>query len=273
MMWLPIFKHLLPHAKAWRLVIDRALRQFFVGLSDAPEDAQAYQDGVWLDYRPQSTSKLDAWEDQFALMRSGLSEQERRDRLSGTWKALGGQDPRYLQDTLQAAGFEVFVHEWWEPTGGTVAGGSVDGDVVPVVRNPLLVINNGQATFVTECGEALAECGEALAECGETSDPVGYPLVNKITSSVRNLTVLAGEALAECGETLAECGEFDGFTTTQREYDIPVDTGLWPFFLYIGDEAYPDPATLPAGRRDEFEALCLKICPAEQWLGIIVQYT
>ena len=273
MTWLNVFKHLLPHAKAWRLVIDRALRQLFVGLSDAPQDAQDYQDGVWFDYRPQETTKLELWEDQFALMRSGLTEQERRDRLDGTWKALGGQSPRYIQDTLQAAGFPVFVHEWWVPSVEHPTGGSVNNDVVPVVRNPLLVLNIGEIIFVTECGEALAECGEALAECGETTDPVGYPLVNKITASVRNLTVLCGEAVAECGEALAECGEFDGFTVQQREYDIPVDEDLWPFFVYIGDSTFPDTATIPAGRRDEFEALCLKICPTEQWLGILVQYS
>jgi len=57
-----------------------------------------------------------------------------------------------------------------------------------------------------------------------------------------------------------------------REYIIPNDPTKWPFFLYIGGENFPDQATVPQARRDEFEDLCLKICPTEQWLGILVTY-
>ena len=271
MTWLSVFKHLLPHAKAWRLVIDRALRQLFVGLADAPQDVQDYQDGVWFDYRPQETTKLQQWEDQFALMRYGLTEQERRDRLDGTWKALGGQSPRYIQDTLQAAGFDVFVHEWWEPSVEHPTGGSVNGDVVPVARNPFLYLWDGVSPrqFVG-CGHDLAFCGGDDLFANSSDSPPGYPLVNKIVTAVT--ATGCGHDLLFCGGDGAAAGAGE-LTYLRKQYIIPADPTKYPFFLYIGGQTFPEQANGPAARRDEFEDLCLKICPTEQWLGILVSYS
>lgn len=272
MNWLNRIKHLLPTARAWRLIVDKQLRQFFDGLGEAVgQDAEDFIDGVYTDLDPQLTRALDKWETQFALPASGLTEQQRRDRLDATWKALGGQDPRYLQDTLQAAGFDVFIHEWWEPT-SRVTGGSVNNDDVPVARNPLLVLSDDEVTYLTEAGEALAEAGEAIMEAGNTVDIRGYPLVNKITESIKNVISLAGEAVMEAGEVEAEAGQFDGFIFAEKAFPIPTDPGLFPFFLYIGGATYPELAQVDPKRRNEFETLCLKICPTEQWLGILAEY-
>lgn len=136
---LSAFKLLLPSGKAWRLTIGRQLREFFTGLSVEPGDAQDYQDGGWDDYRPAGTTKLDQWEDQFGLISTALTETERRDRLAATWKAQGGQSPRYLQDTLQNAGFPLFIHEWWVP-----------GTTPPIPRNPNAWISpDGTGSFIT----------------------------------------------------------------------------------------------------------------------------
>ena len=263
MTFLRVFKHLLPNARAWRITVDKKLRQFFEGLSGVGGDVKAFFDGVWLDIFPQTTRELDAWETQWGLRDTGLTEQQRRDRLDATWKALGGQDPRYIQDTLQANGFDVYVHEWWEP-----------GTNPPVVRNPLLHIRRGSGlpSFTVECDMPLAQCGEPTAEAGEGVGPTGYPLVNKIFITAPDILPLCGEELAACGEPDALCGNYFQFRFELREYIVPADPNTWPYFLYIGGETFGDLAQVDPKRRDEFEALCLKICPAQQWLGIIVEF-
>ena len=73
-------------------------------------------------------------------------------------------------------------------------------------------------------------------------DPPGYPLVNKTSSE-------------------------------DTVYVIPADPTKYPYFLYIGAATFPETANIPAARKNEFEQLCLKISPTEQWLGILVTYS
>lgn len=270
MTFLNVFKHLLPNARAWRITVDKQLRQFFDGLSASGDDIKLFFDEILFDILPARTRELDAWEDQFGLRRTGaLSEAERRLRLDAAWKSIGGQDPRYIQDTLQANGFNVFIHEWWEP--GTEPAPGVKACTTP--RNPLLVLRNtsGSITYVAECGELLAQCGEVTAEAGNTLDPQGYPLVNKVVMTTPAI-IGCGELLAEAGETVIECGNFSEFVEIPLEYTIPTDPLKWPYFLYIGGETFGDLAQVDPARKDEFEELCLKICPTQQWLGILVEY-
>jgi len=259
-----VFQHVLPNARAWRLTIDKKLRQLFVGLGDASQDVRTFYDLVLDDLYPSTTRALDEWEAQFGLPTTGLTEQQRRDRLAATWRALGGQDPRYIQDTLQANGFDVYVHEWWEP-GTEPPIGSHD---CATPRNPLMWLRRSTLPVYP-----AVDCGEPLAECGNGIEPPGYPLVNKVFSSVKDEEVLCGEVDAECGEVDAECGNYLGFRLVAQEYIIPLDPDKWPYFLYIGGEVFGTLAQVDPKRRDEFEALCLKICPTQQWLGIIVEYS
>lgn len=241
MEWLDTFKQLLPNARAWRITVEKTLRQFFDGLAGTPEDVQTFLDGVYDDLNPQLTDQLTEWEAQFNLATdSSLTTQERRDRLAGAWSAVGGQDPVYIQETLRAAGFDVYVHEWWVPTGGTPAGGSVDGDVTPVARNPFDYLWDGvaQPDFVG-CGHDDAYCNSDVFFSNANNTKPGFPITNN----------------------------------TQAAPVIPVDTTKYPFFLYIGGQTFPDQAIVAASRRIEFENLCLKICPTEQWLGMLITYT
>lgn len=270
--WLDVFKHLLPNARAWRITVEKRLRQFFQGLTGIGEDSKAFFDGVYNDLDPQKTRELDNWEKQFGLPSGSLTEQERRDRLDATWKALGGQSPRYIQDTLQAAGFDVYVHEWWEPIPGRPNGGSIDGDVTPLARDPFLYLWDGSAPrqFIGS-GHDLAYCGGDDMFSNSQQDPPGYPLVNKILES--NVGPIgSGHIQLFSGGLIAASGA-DTVSYTQKQYVIPNDPTKYPFFLYIGGQNFPDLATIPSARRDEFEDLCLKICPTEQWLGILVNYS
>ncbi|MCH9837704.1 YmfQ family protein [bacterium] len=270
-MWLRVVAHLLPRAKAWRLTVDKYLRQFCEGLAGAlGAPAKLFYDQAYEDTRPEVTRELAAWETHWGLQGSGITEQERRGRLSATWKALGGQSPRYIQDTLRGNGFDVYVHEWWVP--GTEAAIGVKACATP--RSPLLYLRREftNTSLGVECGEALAACGEAFAECGNGVEPRGYPLVNKILQTAPDLLALCGETLAEAGEATMVCGSYEAFVTTLRPYSVPSDVTKWPYFLYIGAQDITGIAQVDPKRRDEFEALCLKICPAQQWLGILAEY-
>ena len=231
-MFLRMFQHLLPRARAWSITIDTQLRQFFDGLTGLPSDVRTFADEVWSDIDPQLTRELDAWEAQFNLLGTVLTTQERRDRLDAAWKALGGQSPRYIQDTIQGAGFNVFIHEFWD---------SASFPPPLTVRDPNTVISDpGTIDFLLSCDATTAICGHAEAVCGASQSPRGILLVNKPDDTARV---------------------------------IPVDPNEWRYILYFGGVTFGDFAQVPLSRKDEFEALCLKLSPAQQWLGLIVEYT
>lgn len=238
---LNLIKHLLPRATAWNITINKQLRQFFEGLVQAFVPVfRLFLDLILLDLHPQTTRELSAWETQFAIQDNGVfTEQERRDNLAARWTEKGGQSPRYIQDELQAAGFNVWVHEWWVPNTNP-----------PVARDPTALLTGESTTvWVNECGEAVAECGEVTSECGEPYLVVNsrYPLVNVLL-------------------------EFENGVFVPVDYTVPTDPARWPFFLYIGAETFPDSATIPIDRKDEFERLCLKLCPCHLWIGALVDY-
>jgi hypothetical protein len=165
MLYLRIFQHLLPRAEAWKITTEKTLRKFFEGLAESYRDVRVYIDLVYEDLFPTSTRALDLWEQHFGLLR-GPTEQARRMNVDAAWKATGGQSPRYIQDVLQAAGFDVYVHEWWDGT-------------EPRVRRDPRLYTSPPAIGTVQCGEPLALCGEPSAVCdGFLANDPGY-LVNE----------------------------------------------------------------------------------------------
>lgn len=233
---LNLFKHLLPRARAWQITIEKQLRQFIAGMADGGQDAKEFLELVWLDLFPATTRQLSTWEAQFGLpTNTDLSDTDRRNRLSAAWAAQGGQDPQYIQDTLQEAGFDVYVHEWWVP-----------GTSPPVVRNPGIVFGGQEFG----CGDPIMECGETDAECGNSYEALGqtgYALVNK-------LYTVSGDALERV------------------EYTIPTVKNDWRYCIYLCGENFGDFASIPASRQGEFEDLALKICPAHLWIIVGVTF-
>jgi len=259
-MFLEVIKHLLPTARAWRITVDKTLRQFFEGLTGTFAEIRLYVDLVWLDIYPQTTRDVAAWEEQFGLPNTTLTNQQRRDRVDGAWKSSGGQSPRYIQDSIQAAGFNVFIHEWWEPV-----------DV-----------------FAAECGVPTAECGEPTAICGAIIG-VAQPIAAEPRDPSKVLTdgsvpfgyfLNSGGSVAVCGGVKAISGAANGVSggllvnkPAKIIYQIPTNPAQWPYVLYFGAQTYGERATVDVARREEFEALCLKLCPAQQWIGLIVEYS
>lgn len=231
-----LFQHLLPRAAAWSITIDKNLRRLFGVFGDDLSDLREYLELIWFDLFASTTREITMWEAQFGLPDADLDDAARRSRLDATWKATGGQSPRYIQDTLQAAGFPVYIHEWWVP-----------GTDPPVARNPNVLF--GEQLF--GCGDAIMECGEDEAQCGNGYAAVsvpGYALVNK-------LYYVSGDELVRV------------------EYALDLAEEQFPFCFYVGGETFGDLAVLPASRKEEFEDLLLKICPAQQWIIILVDFT
>lgn len=168
--YLRMLQHLLPNGLAWRTTVAKKLRSFFVGLSATLQNARDFIDLVFADLFPDTTRELAEWEAQFALD-TQVDDADRRSALAGAWQAQGGQSPRYLQDTMQAAGFDVYIHEFW--SGANVAPRTVR-DPRTYTDLPLI----GQ----TQCGDDGAECGEADAFCSRflVNNP-GYLVNNTLT--------------------------------------------------------------------------------------------
>jgi len=264
MTFFKMIEHLLPTGQAWHLTIDKMLRKFLLGFETLGSDVKDYFDLIYLDLLPRTTRQLDLWEKQFDIRETGLSEQARRDRLDATWKALGGQDLSYLEDTLRNAGFDVFIHEWFEP-----------GTDPPVARDPTLVIRRFafETTFLTELGDTLSQAGEVVMQLGNSLDPQGYPLVNKFFPTEKDLISDCGVATMECGEALALCGSYEQLIIRQKEYFVEDNPAQFPFYIYVGGPVFGDIAEVAANRRDELERLVLKHFAGQLWVGMLVKYS
>jgi len=252
------FQHLLPSALAWRITVQKKLRSLFEGLTGTPSDARDYVDDVFEDAFPATTrttsGALAEWQKQFGIQPSG-DEAAQRLQLDAEWKAQGGQSPRYLQDTVQAAGFNIWIHEWWDP--------------------------NGTPFEQVQCGQAEAQCGRATTRCslGRIRRKVRNPHLYAKQPTIG--TTQCGQPSALCGRSLARCSDFlandPGYLvnkdlTPRAPPRIPTDPKYWNYFLYWGGETFPEPAVIPANRRAELERLLLKLDPAQQWLVLIAQY-
>lgn len=263
--FLRVFQHLLPNGQAWRTTIDKNLRRYFAGLADFVEDEEgprAAVDAVYADAFP-STASLTAlreWEDQFGL-EPNVDEQTRRLALAAEWAAGGGQSIRYIQDVLDTAGFDVFLHEWWDP--------------------------NQTPFFQPQCGEPDSQCGEPLAVCAASGVVRFVRNPRLYTNDPQIGTVQCGEPFALCGEPQAICDDFlanetnylwNETLTRRAPPRIPNDPDKWHYFFYVGPETFPTDPSFAApliedSRRAEFERLLLKLRPLQQWIVLLVSYT
>jgi hypothetical protein len=171
------FQHLLPRAEAWRLAPGKTIRAFFEGLANGvPSTVRLFVDLIWEDLLPNTTREIPEWERQYGIQQPADVEATQRADIDAAWKAQGDQDPHYLQTILQAAGFPVYVHDWWSSGPPYVA-----RDPRNYTNQPLI--------GSTQCDDDGAECGEPDAYCNaQLANEPGY-LVNE------NLTLRAPPAI------------------------------------------------------------------------------
>jgi len=238
-----IISHLLPSGAAFSVTVNKTLRRFFLGLSEQPAETKEFIDLVYLDLFPETTRELNEWERQFGLpltdMTSDPAVVNGRLLLSAEWKATGGQSPSYLQGVLQAAGFDVFVHEWWSSGPPYVA-----RDPRDYTDNPL--IGSWQCTGF---------------------DGGGLPLPTQPQCSA-----LASQP--QCNRWLANDTHYlvNLDLTRRAPPPVPDDPAKWPYFVYVGGETFPDFATVDITRRAEFERLLLKLRPTHNWIVTLIDY-
>jgi hypothetical protein len=244
-LFLRVLQHLLPDSTAWRLTIARTLRYFFEGLAGAPADAREFVDLVFEDAFPATArdpnGALSEWEKQYGLTPSSTaSEESRRLALAAEWAATGGQSPAYIEGVLQAAGFDVYVYEWW-----------LSGPDPYVPRDPRLYTTTPLVGTV-QCGDPDAYCGNPEAQCNQflVNDP-GY-VVNL------DLTPRSPPYI----------------TSNEARWPYFLYIGGNPDNIEPGDEPPDDIpiANIDASRRDEFQRLVLKLRPAQHWIVLRVSY-
>lgn len=226
--WLRVLGHLLPRAQLFSLVVERTFVRWLSGFALWLSGLKVELDSVWLEIWPSTTTRLSDHEEQFGAGLGTGTEAERRGAIAARWLLLrGGQGPDYLREVLQRAGFQVWVHEFWDPD--TFA-----------VRDPHDHVTSAQIGRV-QAGNPIAYAGHSLAQASWDEVSGANYLVNK---------------------TL----------TSQPRPPIPDDPNEWEGFVYIGGEEFPDRATVPEARRDEFEDLVLQIFPMDKWIVLLVDF-
>jgi hypothetical protein len=156
-----IIRHLLPDGQAWRVTIDKTLRRFLLGVASVHASARDFIERVYDDRLPETTRDLAPWLAQFGI-EPAATDADQRLQLASAWQATGGQSPAYLQSVVQAAGFPLYIFEFWWL-----------GDVL----DPR-TFTDQPLTGTVQCGEPLAQCGEPSAQCNNflVNDP--HYLVN-----------------------------------------------------------------------------------------------
>lgn len=244
MIYFRMFQHLLPRARAWQLILETQFREFIVGLSSIAEDVRLFFDAVWSDIWPTTTNQLDLWNEQWGLADTGLSVADQRTRVDAAWKKIGGQSPRYIEDVLQANGFNVFVHEFWGNGAAPAVPFVPPTPVDPAVDVPLLTDSDLLVNLIRTVDIQFLGAGD---------------------NSIDDSMMLAGQAEAQAGNVA-------GMTFGERSYTIPTDIEDRAYLMYVGDATFPARTTVDTGRQQEFRELVLSLLPQQQWAGLLIDF-
>lgn len=250
MLFFRLLVHLLPRGVAWQVTVDKTLRRLFAALAQAPADVRDFADAAWFDLFPATTRDLPSWEKELGIVAAG-TDADRRLQLAAAWAAQGGQSPRYLEDVLRAAGFDVHVYEWW----------TLPATLPRVPRDPR------DYTEVPELGSVQCMPADmAGVNCCTANDaPPPDPLPGGVE---------LWDLYPECNRWLVnEVGYLVNLTLTRdAPPPVPDNPIYWPYFIYIAGADVDTRADVPAARREEFERLLLKLRPSQQWIVTYVNY-
>lgn len=228
-----IYKKLFPRRSiAWRISPDSMISKVLNGITSVWDDVRTYIDLRLLDAFMDQTTALDKWEEVFGFLKEGLTDDERRDRLTEARFKLGEPTRANIEAQLQLAGFEVYVYEFWD---------SLD----PVVIRDAAYWLSTDVRTTSVCGSTTMVCGGATALCGASlAGAGGYPLVNRYRDTLN----------------------------TYVEYAVTTDPATFPYYVYIGGSTFGSFAPIPVERKLEFETLVLKLMPSHLWVGILIDF-
>lgn len=225
------------------MVADRPLRRFLEGLAAFADGVRDYIDDVRDDLEPARTRALASWEREFGLSSAGTTAQ-RVARLEAAWADGGGQSPAHLQETVEAAGFPLCLHEWWTT------------DVSPRTAYDPRNIASDPLSGTTQCTASvmLSDQPQCLDTASATS---AWPQPQCDAFLANETKYLVNLLHAE--------------TVPPR---LPASSALWHQFAYWAGSRYVRevPALIDGSLRGDLERLLLKLKPAQSWVVANVDY-
>ncbi len=264
-------RSLLPDGPAWRLPARSNIRAVFKGCVSEFDRVAERAANTYTDLLPQKTRHLDTFNKQLGIDTQALDEQQKRDTLAHEWQNLSSNlSAHNLQRTLRAHGFDVYVHEAFDPATPMTAG----TQVVPQYRDPRLHVRSTYTTRIynSGAGEAHMQAGEPAAQAGFILEADGYPLANIAFETKPVLSCVAGDPSMQAGELKAQAGEYSALERKRVNPTLPDDPKYWPYFIYIGGANFGELANISSLRRRELERICLQRKPAHCWLAMLVKY-
>lgn len=133
--------------------------------------------------------------------------------------------------------------------------------------------------FVAMSDETIRQYSLADYEPRDPNDYLANPLIGSWTMGDEqtfqgtypggppNVTVVFSEELDGDVDYLVNLD-----LTTRAPPYLPTDREQFPYFIYIGGEAFGEQAIVPSNRRAEFERLVLKMRPLNTWVGLFVTF-
>jgi hypothetical protein len=251
---------LMPPGSIWRPKSGGDFDNFQEGLADSIEDVREDLDDLSEVRRPSTTTVLSDLEKEYGLTTDpNLSEAVRRMQLaSKKFPKIRNGSKDHLQDALDAAGFNVQVHE-----------------NSPAV-DPAIFLDQA---FQMVAGTTNAVAGNQDAFAGRVG---GELLVNgDLIIQTPAYIMQAGGVNAFAWNAQAVAGRFDVFNQNIFQYEIPTDPNDWPLVFFVGGDAIRDGsgalteiqlADVPNERKLEFKRTILKIKPTHSWAGLIIDY-
>lgn len=257
-----LIRLLLPESWFWQSSTSE-LGKLWQVIASTADNAKNYLLNTVRDATIATTQELDKWEEELNLpFNSTLTEQERRNRITGKLLQNNNGSINSIQAKLQAYGFNLFVHSPYQ-----------NGSLV----NPATYLSTASSTPATLslADDDAVLAGENTFLNYQSTLPQGYPLVNidfKISTYTISLAdddaVLGGDnAVLNYAITPAVISE------ERIQYTLPTDPNQYQYFIYIGDSQFGNFATISKARRNELEQLLLQITPCHIWIGMLITYT
>lgn len=262
-----IIDALLPRGSAWNVKDDAELDKLFNASGVFYDDIQEALRCLACIRDPGNTTILSDLEKEYGIATdTRLTEATRRMQLAQrVYFGTTTGSKTALQNALQAAGFDVQVHE---------NSPAIDPDVF-LNSIPFMVAggDNAYAGFIPSGG------GDSTAIAGKTG---GDLLVNGDAFTQRPDYLVAAGSGVYAGEPSALAGTFNELIQEEIIYQIPDDPNTWPFFFFVGGDATRNvdgeltsiaTANVPISQKKQFENIILRIKPLHTWAGLIINYT
>lgn len=217
---------LAPRSRAWNLSTDGPLKLFFDGLAEAPRLSGVTLASILSEMVPSITSQLHRWSTLFGSPIDFDAEE-----LAAAWGQFGGQHPQFIQDTLQALGVNVWVHEAWDKSTSP-----------STLRSPISYLDD---SLVLTNDIRYVDKNWTYQFC--EIDAVGS---------------------SQFGDG-SQFGSFDGYIYKRKQYECPDDSDQFWVYWYVCGETFPDFASVTRAKYEKLIRLIFKLKPL--WSRVVLR--